>query len=95
MIGRGILDLSTLRHDQPVDGWVPLSYHGINDMPFNTKCSSPCISGKPAGAVRLEVEFSFTVISEVAAYMKRYMLAEAQPKDRPKFDVNALYGPGM
>ncbi|EER14896.1 hypothetical protein Pmar_PMAR022059, partial [Perkinsus marinus ATCC 50983] len=50
---------------------------------------------KPAGAVRLEVEFSFTVISEVAAYMKRYMLAEAQPKDRPKFDVNALYGPGM
>ncbi|EER10621.1 hypothetical protein Pmar_PMAR019000 [Perkinsus marinus ATCC 50983] len=70
VIGRGILDLSTLRHDQPVDG-------------------------KPAGAVRLEVEFSFTVISEVAAYMKRYMLAEAQPKDRPKFDVNALYGPGM
>ncbi|KAF4691573.1 extended synaptotagmin-like protein, partial [Perkinsus olseni] len=78
VIGNGDLDLSTLRRDEPVDGWVPLRYQG-----------------KPAGAVRLEVEFSYTVASEVSAYMQHYMLKEAQPKDKPKFDVNALYGPGM
>ncbi|KAF4663662.1 extended synaptotagmin-like protein [Perkinsus olseni] len=78
VIGNGDLDLSTLRRDEPVDGWVPLRYQG-----------------KPAGAVRLEVEFSYTVASEVSAYMQHYMLMESQPKDKPKFDVNALYGPGM
>ncbi|KAF4666914.1 extended synaptotagmin-like protein [Perkinsus chesapeaki] len=49
--------------------------------------------GKPAGAIHLELEIMYTPGSERIAYIQEAMVP--RPKPKPKFDINALYGPGM
>ncbi|KAF4686478.1 extended synaptotagmin-like protein [Perkinsus olseni] len=49
--------------------------------------------GKPAGAIHLELEIMYTPGSERIAYIQNAMMPRPQPKQ--KFDINALYGPGM
>ncbi|EER02240.1 conserved hypothetical protein [Perkinsus marinus ATCC 50983] len=49
--------------------------------------------GKPAGAIHLELMIMYTPSSERIAFVQEAMVP--RPKPKPKFDINALYGPGM
>ncbi|EEQ98569.1 conserved hypothetical protein, partial [Perkinsus marinus ATCC 50983] len=49
------------------------------------------LDGEPAGAVHLSLEIKFTPWSEKIAFVQEEMVAK--PKPKPKFDINALYGP--
>ena len=91
-IGKVYIPVERLPNGKPMTGWVPIVYTKENDDP-GTELSFGDPGTAPAGAVLISVRLDYKIRSELRGYI-RASVSEAPPK-KIKFDINALYGPGM
>lgn len=93
LLGTAYIDLTNLIPGEPTNGWLPLvGEDGSIKFLFLLHWFLR-LSGKPAGAIHLELMIMYTPSSERIAFVQEAMVP--RPKPKPKFDINALYGPGM
>jgi hypothetical protein len=91
-IGKIVIPLERLPNGKPMSGWVPITYTKENEDP-GTEMSYGDPGTNAAGAINLSVRLDYKIRSELRGYI-RGAVAEPPPR-KVKFDINALYGPGM
>jgi hypothetical protein len=89
-IGKVVIPIDQLPNGQPLTGWLPIFHSKENDAISQLTGQ---VTSIPAGAIRVSVRLDYKASAELRYYVRGAVFVP--PPVAPKFDVNALYGPGM